>query len=66
MKLRELLDMYDNWNGITVINDDNLEPIVKEKTSVIVEDERFVNCEVVSFGFYDNEFCVRIRKEELK
>lgn len=66
MKLRELLDMYDNWNGITVINNDNLEPIAKGKTFIIAEDERFTNCEVVSFGFYDNEFCVRIYKEELK
>ena len=65
MKLRELLDMYDNWNGITVINDDNPEPIVKEETSVIVEDERFTNCEVVAFGVYDNEFCVRIHTEDL-
>ena len=66
MKLRELLDMYDNWNGITVINDDNLEPIIKDKTSAIVENERFLDCEVVAFKFYENEFCVRIRKEELK
>ena len=66
MKLRELLDMYDNWNGITVINDDNLEPIIKDKTSAIVENERFLDYKVVAFGFYENEFCVRIRKEELK
>ena len=65
MKLKELLDMYDNWNGITVINDDNLEPIAKEETSVIAKDERFINCEVVAFGFYDNEFCVRIHTEDL-
>ena len=61
MKLRELLDMYDNWNGITVINNDSLEPIAKEKTFVIAEDERFMNYEVIAFGFYDNEFCVRIQ-----
>ena len=61
MKLRELLDMYDNWNGITVINNNNLEPIAKEKTFVIAEDERLMNCEVIAFGFYDNEFCVRIQ-----
>ena len=30
MKLKELLDMYDNWNGITIINDDNLKPVAKE------------------------------------
>ena len=65
MKLRELLDMYDNWKRITVVNDNNLEPIVKEETSVIVKYEIFMGCEVVAFGFYDNEFCVRIHTEDL-
>ena len=24
MKLRDFLELYDNWNGVLVINDDNL------------------------------------------
>ena len=27
MKVREFLDLYDNWNGTTKINDDNLKCI---------------------------------------
>ena len=30
MKLRDFVDLYDNWNGILVVNDDNLKPIVKD------------------------------------
>ena len=31
MKLRDFVDLYDNWNGILVVNDDNLDPIVKRR-----------------------------------
>lgn len=34
MKLRDFVDLYDNWNGILVVNDDNLKPIVKGKVEV--------------------------------
>lgn len=34
MKLRNFVDLYDNWNGILVVNDDNLNPIVKNKVEV--------------------------------
>lgn len=74
INFREIMDMYDNWNGITKVNDDELEVVVKGKTVDIMEclvpfsektkvesyNELF-NMEVVAFGFYDNEFCVRVR-----
>lgn len=31
MKLYDFVNLYDNWNGILVVNDDNLDPIVKNK-----------------------------------
>lgn len=60
MKLRDFLELYDNWNGVLVINDDNLNCLCygdfwNEKIS------DFENHEVVAFGFYDNELCVRVR-----
>ena len=62
MKFKDFMDMYDNWNGTTVVNDDNLDMIVKGRTSSIVEWEDYLwDMEVVSFGFYDNEFCVRVK-----
>lgn len=74
INFREIMDMYDNWNGVTKVNDDELEVVVKGKTVDIMEclesfypntkvesyDELF-NMEVVAFGFYDNEFCVRVK-----
>ena len=72
MKFKELLDMYDNWNGTIVVNDYDLNRIVKAKTSDIgynktdVDYSYLYNEDVVSFGFYDNEFCVRLYYESDK
>ena len=61
MKFRQFMELYDNWNGITVVNDDNLDCIVKGKTNVIMDRKDLYEKEVVSFGFYDGEFCVRVK-----
>ena len=61
MKLREFLGMYDNWNGIVCINDDNLNLIVKGRPAVALSYRDVYNKEVVTFGFYDNELCVRVK-----
>lgn len=74
MKFTDFMELYDNWNGITKVNDDNLNTIVIGRTLDIMECvENFnpmttvknyaelFNMEVVSFGFYDDEFCVRVR-----
>lgn len=61
MKLRDFVNLYDNWNGILVVNDDNLKPIVKDKHGVEVALSNVYEKEVVAFGFYDNELCVRVR-----
>ena len=68
------MEMYDNWNGITKVNDDNLDAIVIGRTVYIMECMENFNpmtkvknyaelfeMEVVSFGFYDDEFCVRVK-----
>lgn len=62
MSLNKLLDMYDNWNGITKVNDTNLNTIVKTKTWQLYENYKDLCAkQVVSFGFYDGEFCVRVK-----
>ena len=61
MKLRDFVYLYDNWNGIQVVNDDNLNPIVKGKVQVALSHGNVCEKEVVAFGFYDNELCVRVR-----
>lgn len=61
MKFKEFIDMYDNWNGITVVNDNDLNLIAKCKTSFIVENAYIQDMDVVSFGFHDDELCVRVK-----
>ena len=74
MKLRDFVNLYDNWNGIMVVNDDNLNTIVKGRTVDIMDWQvpfhplssvksyaKLFEMEVVAFGFYDGEFCVRVR-----
>lgn len=59
MKLKDFLAMYDG-HGTICINDDNRNCICKGNFwNPKLHD--FENCEVVSFGFYDNELCVRVR-----
>lgn len=61
MKLRDFVELYDNWDGILVVNDDNLEPIVKGEVEVALSYGNVCEKEVIAFGFYDNELCVRVR-----
>ena len=59
MKLKDFLALYDDA-GIICINDDNLNCLCYGDIWNTKLDD-FENCEVVSFGFYDNELCVRVR-----
>lgn len=61
MKLCEFMNLYDNWNGILVVNDDNLNPIAKGEIPIVLFSGGVYNMEVISFGFHDNELCVRVR-----
>lgn len=61
MKFKDFMNMYDNWNGIVVVNNRILNLIAKGTVSYIMEEENgLLDEEVVSFGFYDNELCVRV------
>lgn len=61
MKLREFLYMYDNWNGIVCVNDDSLNLITKGKPDIVLSYKNVYEMEVVAFGFYDDELCVRVK-----
>lgn len=66
MRLRDLLDLYDNWDDDIVINNNELDPILKGRIFTLYDDgdlDRFLDCRVVAFGFYDGEITVRIREE---
>lgn len=61
--LRDFIQCYDDWNGYTVINDNNLNRYARVKTDRIFNGnyEKILDCEVVAFGFYDGDLCVRIK-----
>ena len=74
MKLEEFLNMYDKGRGIVTINDNNLNLIVQGElleiihmyptfspTTEVENYGKLFEMEVVSFGFYDDELCVRVK-----
>lgn len=65
MTLKDLLEMYDNWNNETRVNDDELNVIVQMPTYRLYDTRKdLLSCEVVAFGFYDDLFTVRIKDAE--
>ena len=62
MNLKEFMELYDNWNGITRVNDNNLNMIVEGNTCRIYEEnENLYEKEVAAFGFYDGILTVRVK-----
>lgn len=62
MTLKQLVSLFDNWNGTLTLNDDNLETIYKGNFGVVFGKYRDWN--VVAFGFHNGELCVRIRENK--
>lgn len=60
MTVRSILEMYDNWNTTVIVNDNNLREIARGKGYEIYDNTDLVNLPVSSFGFYDDEFCIRV------
>ena len=64
MKLKDFLDLYDNWNSILVVNDNNLDRYatvdLRNASEWLVEHTTVANANVVAFGFYDGELGVRV------
>ena len=60
MIFKEFIQLYSDWNGTTVVNDNDLNCIAKGNTWDIAHEEFLLDLEVVSFDFMDNEFCVRV------
>ena len=62
--LRDFLDLYDNWNGTLVINDEDCEHYdtvnFSNLTTWLCDHTDVANARVMAFGFYDGELCVRV------
>lgn len=62
MRFEDFLVMFDDWNRTVIVNNDNLERITSDKGFLIYENHKeLFDREVVAFGFYDNELCIRIK-----
>ena len=62
MNFKKFMEMYDNWNGITRVNDNKLNLIIEEETHVIMDTRAdLFNKNVVAFGFYDGVVTVRVK-----
>lgn len=64
MKFKDFMDLYDNWNGVTRVNDNELNPIIEMNTAMLMslrENQNLFEKEVVTFGFYDGVLTVRVK-----
>lgn len=69
MTFKQLMDLYDDWNGITRVNDNSLNKIVEDRTEDIVKKRQdLYDLDVVSFGFQEEGFyyifTVRVRTKD--
>ena len=62
--LQNFLDLYDNWNGNLVINDEDCNHYAtvnfSKLTTWLCDHTDVANAKVMAFGFYDGELCVRV------
>lgn len=61
MRLKEFLELYNNWNHRVVIKDNELNTIVKAVPSYILSRCDLGGKEVVAFVFYDGELGIRVK-----
>lgn len=61
IKFKQFIELYDNWNGRTRVNDDRLETIAEDFTISIAERTDLFDKDVFAFGFYDSVLTIRIR-----
>lgn len=72
MSLIDFLNMYDNWNGLLTINDDELMETVGDtalyskwvisKFVDVKRNDPIMEAKVIAFGFYDGELCIRVKQ----
>ena len=61
----ELIELYDNWKRVK-INDKELNEVLYEGDPWKIHENgflpkySFINAEVMSFGVYDDELCIRV------
>lgn len=62
MNFKDFMEMYDNWNNVTRVNDNDLNMIVEDRTDIIMDNRKdLYDKEVVAFGFYNGLITVRVK-----
>lgn len=62
MNFKDFMEMYDNWNGVTRVNDNDLNMIIEDRTNIIMDNRKdLYDKKVVAFGFYDGLMTVRVK-----
>ena len=62
LKFKEFMGLFDNWSAVLKVNDNNLDFIVKDRAMIIMEKRKdLYDKEVVAFGYYNDELCVRVK-----
>ena len=61
MKLGTFLEMYGNWTGKALINDNSMNKIVQDRTINIYEQRKdLLERTVLTFNFYNGIIIIRI------
>jgi hypothetical protein len=71
MKFKDFINRYDDWMDVIVINDNVLNRIISCPIYVLMERNKdlytlyykykyLMDKEVISFGFWEGELCVRL------
>ena len=53
--------MYDNWNDVIYINDNNLNRLAEENPEIIYHNPNLAEKKVVAFGFYEENLYIRVK-----
>ena len=67
MTFLNFMELYDDWNRNIKVNDDNLNPIIEGMAVDIMlpygdlYNSKIMDKEVISFGYYNNTLCIRIK-----
>ena len=61
VSLGTMLELFDDWNGKTRVNDDSLNLIVEDRTVDIYDKRKdLLERTVLAYGMYDGVFTVRL------
>ena len=58
MTLHQLIELFDDWNSIIKVN--NYDLTASKLFKITDLEGKILNYDVMAFGFYDGQLCVRL------